>query len=54
MVDLLVSLLVAVLPACPTEDSSWCVWQGETVTVVNLAPADPAPASLVVGKPVQR
>lgn len=26
MTDLLITLLMLLLPPCPTEDSSWCTW----------------------------
>lgn len=46
MFELLIALLAAILPACPTgaEDDPWCVADN----VVNLAPADPAPISFEI------
>lgn len=30
MFELLITLIMAVVPACPTEDSTSCVWDGPT------------------------
>ena len=30
MTNIIISLLIAILPACPTEDSNFCSWDAST------------------------
>lgn len=28
MTEIILTIMAVILPACPTEDSTWCIWDG--------------------------
>lgn len=51
MLELLVTLVMAVFPACQVEDDPYCTvtpQPGDTSITVNLSPADPGPEHWVL------